>query len=268
MFARALRLRPIVATTSAAAVAASATLASSRTAESQGWFSSKPKVELHYFAVQGAAETIRYVMTLGDLEWTEAAWPVDFKKFQGPASLYLSDGPCPAFAAASADGTLAPNCGRAPVVIIDGKEALGQSKSIERYLARRLGIMGSNELEGAQIDAIGEHVRDLKDKYNKAKGVDKEKKEASVKEFFEKEMPAFFGKMEKALPPNAGPALVGSRLSYADVALYCFVVDYFSDKASPLAALAACPRLKASVEAVGKHPGVVKYRAARTNVAT
>ena len=153
-------------------------------------------------------------------------------------------------------------------MIIDGKESIGQSKTIERYLARRLGIMGSNEFEAAQIDAITEHVRDLKEKYNKAKNVDKEKKEASLQDFFKKEMPTFFGKMEKALPPNGGPALIGSSLSYADVTLYCFVVDFFTDKASPLAALDTCPRLKASVEAVGKHPSIVKYRQARTNVAT
>ena len=245
-----------------------ATTAAAGYSQCQGMFSSKPKVELNYFSVQGAAETIRYVMVLGDCEWTEAGWPVDFSKFKGPASLYLSDGPCPGFAAASADGALAKNLGRAPVVVVDGKESIGQSKAIERYLARRLGIMGASDFEAAQIDAITEHVRDLKDKYNKAKNVDKEKKEASVKEYFGKEMPEFFGKMEKALPAGVGPALVGSSLSYADVTLFCFVVDYFTDKGASLAALDACPRLKASVEAVGKHPGVVKYRAARTNMAT
>jgi hypothetical protein len=55
---------------------------------------------------------------------------------------------------------------------------------------------------------------------------------------------------------------------YADVTLYVFVVDYFTDKAAALKALEACPRLKASVEAVGAHPSIVKYRAARTNIAT
>jgi len=267
MFAsRMLRMRPV--TCSAAAAAAALAAHKGRDAECDAWFSSKPKVELSYFAAQGAAETLRYVMVLGGCEWTEAAWPVDFKKFSGPASLYNPDGPCPGFAAASSEGTLARNLGRAPVVVIDGKESIGQSKTIERYLARRLGIMGSTELEAALIDSVTEHVRDLKDKYSKAKGVDKEKKEESVKEYFGKEMPVFFAKMEKALPAGAGPALIGKSLSYADVTLYCFVVDFFTDKASPLAALDACPRLKASVEAVGKHPSIVKYRAARTNVAT
>jgi len=262
---RLLRLRPLVASSAAAAAAAAAL---TRDTENSGWFSSKPKVEMRYFAVQGAAETARYVMALGGCEWTETGWPIEFKKFSGPSSLYKSDGPCPEFAKASAAGLLAQNLGRAPVIVIDGKETIGQSKSMERYLARRLGVMGSNDFEAAQIDSITEHVRDLKEKYNKAKNVDKDKKEASIKDFFGKEMPEFFGKIEAALPATGGPALVGSALSYADVTLYCFVVDFFTDKAPPLAALAACPRLKASIDAVGKDPRIVKYRAARTNIAT
>ena len=45
--------------------------------------------------------------------------------------------------------------------------AFGQSKSIERYLARRVGLYGANELEAAQIDSFGEHLRDLKDLHGK-----------------------------------------------------------------------------------------------------
>lgn len=263
---RLLRARPL-AVASAAAATALATSRSNST-ENASWFSSRPDVTLNYFAVQGAAETIRYVMVIGDCTWNETGWPVDFKKFAGPDSLYKPDGPCPGFAEANANGVLDKNCGRAPVVVIDGKESIGQSKTIERYLARRLGVMGASEFEAAQIDGITEHIRDLKDKYNKAKNVEKDKKEASVKDYFTKEMPAFFAKIEKSLPPATGAPLVGKRLSYADVTLYCFVVDFFTDKAPPLAALDACPRLKASIDAVGSHPGVVKYRAARTNVST
>ena len=150
MFARLLRLRPLVATSAAATAVAATTLAANhRRAENAGLFSSKPKVELQYFAVQGAAETLRYVMVLGGCEWTEAAWPLDFKKFTGPASISLPDGPCPQFAAAKAEGALDRNLGRAPIVIIDSKEVIGQSKTIERYLARRLGVDAPRLLRAA-----------------------------------------------------------------------------------------------------------------------
>ena len=44
-------------------------------------FSSKPKVHLRYFGIDGVAQTIRHVMALGNLEWTEDSWPIDFSKF-------------------------------------------------------------------------------------------------------------------------------------------------------------------------------------------
>ena len=48
---------------------------------------------------------------------------------------------------------------------------VGQSKAIERYLARELGLMGSNALEAAQVDQLGETVRDIKDAYQKARNI-------------------------------------------------------------------------------------------------
>ena len=48
---------------------------------------------------------------------------------------------------------------------VDGTTAeIGQSKAIERYIARRYGLLGANEIEAAQIDAITEHIRDAKEK--------------------------------------------------------------------------------------------------------
>ena len=183
---RLLRSRPLVAA-AASAAAATATAAATRPAESASWFSSKPKVELKYFKIAGVAETIRMVMALGECEWTESAWPIDFSKFppSGPSPEYVAVA-APKFAEAKAAGELVANCGRAPVVVIDGKDTIGQSKTIERYLARRLGVMGSSEIEAAQIDMITEHVRDIKDKYQKAKA-DKDQKA----EYFAKTLPTF-----------------------------------------------------------------------------
>jgi len=263
MLARLVRARPLVAATGCAAAAAAATITADRRAQS---ISSKPEVHLKYFNVQGAAEPIRYVMALGGLEWTETAWPVDFKKFSGPASLHKLDGPCPKFAEATASGELDVNLGRVPILVIDGKHELGQSKAIERYLARRLGLLGASEIEAAQIDGIGETVRDIKDKYQKSK-TDKDTKA----KFFAEEMPELMQKLEKAVvaqSPGAGPALIGKDLSYADLAVYVFVTDFFSDKAAAAASMEQCPRLLSSVKAIGEHPAIAKYRAARTTQAT
>ena len=93
-------------------------------------------------------------MALGGMTWTESGYPVDFSKFKHGIEVAA-----PAFAAAKRSGELSTNLGRAPVVLIDGHLELGQSKTIERYLARRLGLMGANEMEAAQIDMFTEHIR-------------------------------------------------------------------------------------------------------------
>lgn len=256
--------RPLAASAAVATAAATLTTASSDT-QNAGFFSSAPKIHLKYFSVQGAAETIRYTMALAGAEWTETDWAVDFKKFSGPASLPVA---CPPYAAAKDAGELDANLGRVPVIVIDGKHEIGQSKTIERFLAKKLGVMGSGEIEAAMIDMFTEHIRDVKDGYQKAKG--KTDKEAAVKEYFDKTMPEFMGKLEKSLPgaANSSGALVGKSLSLADVTLYVFIKDFFDNKAGALASIDTCPRLKASIEATGKHPNIVKYLKKRTAIAT
>lgn len=60
-----------------------------------------------------------------------------------------------------AKGVLAPNLNRAPILYYKG-QPISQSKTIERFVARKLGFMGADEIEEAQIDAITEHIRDVK----------------------------------------------------------------------------------------------------------
>jgi hypothetical protein len=59
-------------------------------------------------------------------------------------------------------GKLAANMHRAPVLIV-GDAVIGQSKSIERYLAKRANFFGNNATEEALIDMLAEHIRDIKE---------------------------------------------------------------------------------------------------------
>jgi len=253
------RARPLLAAT-ATGVGATA-LSYSSTADCASWFSSKPKVHLKYFGLEGVAETIRHVMALGGLEWTEDAWAIDFSKLDMKDTTRTIPIASPGFAAAKGAGELDVNMGRAPVIFVDGKLEIGQSKTIERYLARRLGLLGKDEGEAAQIDAVTEHIRDIKDKYQKAKA-DKEEKA----KFFSEVMPDFMQKMDVAVgkvSPKGGPALIGSSLSLADVTLFVFIKDFFDDKDLAAASIGKCPRLTASIKATGENPGVVAYREKR-----
>jgi hypothetical protein len=64
------------------------------------------------------------------------------------------------------------NMDRAPVLLYTEAgttTTIGQSKAIERFVARKLGLYGSNEIESALIDIICEHIRDIKQKYSDVK---------------------------------------------------------------------------------------------------
>merc|ERR1712060_332658 len=116
----------------------------------------------------------------------------------------------PEFDAAKAAGELDASGGKVPLLTVDGAK-IGQSKAIERYLAKALGLGGSSDAEFAQIDAVAETVRDIKDAYQKAKG-DPETKE----KFFNEDMPNALGALEKSLPAQAAgsPFVIGSSISY------------------------------------------------------
>jgi len=64
-----------------------------------------------------------------------------------------------------------------PELTVNGKEHVPQSKAIERFLARRFGLYGSNEYEAALIDGYGEQIRDILLAYNQARSDEEKKKE-------------------------------------------------------------------------------------------
>ena len=222
--------------------------------------SEKIDVHIRYFDVEGVAEVIRHLMALSSNPWTEEKWGIDMKKLPDVAAA------SPGFAAARDSGNLDQNLGRAPVVLVTegGKKLeLGQSKAIERFLARRFGLLGEDEHEAAQIDAITEHIRDIKDKYQKAKVNPQDKAH-----FFDEVFPGFMEKVDMAIRDigggsGGGPALVGRYLSLADVVLFVMVRDFFDDKAAVEKTIKRCPRLQRSVEEVDAHPGIASYRAGK-----
>ena len=57
-------------------------------------------------------------------------------------------------------------------------------------------MMGSNDIESAQIDCVTEHIRDIKDKYNKVKGTtDATEKETQLAKWFDTEFAEWLEKV-------------------------------------------------------------------------
>jgi len=203
--------------------------------------------KLIYFDGRGTAERIRMLFKIARTDFEDVRLNRDsLKQMQG-------------------DGTLACSMGKVPVLDVDGTK-IPQSKAIERYVAKQLGMMGASPVEEAQIDAVLEHQRDLRDAYKKVddmpSGDDKTEK---YKEFFAQTMPAFMSKVEAALSPSAGPFLVGSTVTVADVAWYQFLLDYLDgggwegEKEAVAEVLSKMPRIKCSVYAVLAIPEIAAW---------
>ena len=110
------------------------------------------KLQLKYFDIRGAAETCRVILALGQEDYDDARYIIDPATFQSPE-----------FVEAKENGDLKMNLNRAPVLLTPDGQTIGQSKAIERYLARRCGLMGRTPEDDAIIDCIAEHCRDVKD---------------------------------------------------------------------------------------------------------
>lgn len=169
----------------------------------------------------------------------------------------------PEFTAMKGTSECAPNMGRVPILHVDGA-AIGQSKSIERFVAKRCHMMGATEIEAAQIDCITEHVRDIKDKYQKVKSLPAADKEAGLKKWFATDLGDHLVLLEKSLPATRTDGhAVGSAVSYADVAIWSFLVDYFDEKSATATALEKCEGLKAIVTAVSELGNMKAWLAVR-----
>mmetsp|Transcript_26138 Transcript_26138/g.80436 ORF Transcript_26138/g.80436 Transcript_26138/m.80436 type:complete len:197 (+) Transcript_26138:679-1269(+) len=182
-------------------------------------------------------EDFRYSFTFGT--------PGDFSTVQRPE-----------FDAAKAAGDLDAGLGRLPILEYNGAK-IGQSKTIERFVAGETGMNGDGPVEAALVDAMCENIRDVKDMYQKAKTADDTKAE-----YFATKMPEFMAKVEKTCQ-NTGCWLVGSKVSLADAAMYVFIKEFFDNKEGAWAALKECPKIRAAVEAFGALPEVTAWAAAR-----
>lgn len=131
---------------------------------------------------------------------------------------------------------------------------IGQSKTIERFVAKKTGFYGSNEIEEALIDMICEHIRDIKTKYSDAKSNKSGDELVAAKNaFVTVDLPEWMSKLEFCVGKDGFS--VGSKLSLADVSIYLLLNEFFDDKSAAVASIASCPGLtsiSAGVAIAGK----------------
>lgn len=215
-------------------------------------------LELKYFDARGAAETSRIIFALAGEEYKDTRYEIT------PGTM-----DAPEFKKAKEGGDLDMNLARAPILISDETSIIGQSKSIERFLAKKFNLMGSNDIEHAQIDCVAEHCRDVKDAQGR-KGFsffnsDKsdEEKAAAREEWFAKDMPTMLEKMEKAIQLTSGEKgySVGKTNSYADVCIFSLLKDCTmqADSEDTLKAAEKCEGLLAIANRIASDENVAKW---------
>jgi len=191
------------------------------------------KYRLTYFDIRGLAETSRILFFLAGEEYYDHRYPIKIgETFEKPEYDHDRD-----------EGLFTVGMDRIPILSVDDNFQLGQSKVIERYLAKNFGFMGENAEQEAYIDMICEHVRDIKQKHSDAKAKNR------TLEFLEEDLPVWLEKLDKLVEGDTYS--VGNNISLADVVIFGFFHDYFDDKKYIEKASVGCPNLAGISEFVG-----------------
>lgn len=169
------------------------------------------------------------------------------------------------------EGHFDANLGRLPLLQVltpDAKAAvatLGQSHSMNRFLAQRHGVYGQEILETAQIDSFYESVREVRSTYLQSKSGN------NRLQWLDSELPLWCQRLEQSLPSTmlhpTEPWLIGQHASLADIALYSLLgtstgittgslVSGFDDFDPKEAYHTTCPRLKDAIQALADNENV------------
>jgi len=195
-----------------------------------------PQLKLIYLNVRGLGELPRLVMHYADVEFEDMR--LDREQWMEMKSRTPF--------------------GQVPVLEVDGVQ-LAQSQAISRYLARRHGLAGKDDMEQAFADMHVDHIKDMmiagRHSYT-------EKDPEKQKEYNAKYLTDVLGptikKLEETLAKNGSGCLIGSDITWADLAYYNFFT-YSMDKMADL--MKDAPLLKALIERIGNNPNIKKYKA-------
>ena len=194
-----------------------------------------PTYKLTYFDARGSAEVIRLIFAQAGVEYednrlTSEEW-AEFK----PQAPY----------------------GVMPVLEVDGKKVAG-SVPIARYLAKRFGMAGEDDMTALILDGAVDAVKDLVQKFGATFKEKDEKKAALKKDLTENVIPRVLGGLEKLVAANncVEGWFYGPKVSYADF-YFSHFVTYLLAQAPDL--LDKYPALKKLNESVTTLPNIAKW---------
>ena len=214
-------------------------------------------MKLVYFNARGLAETSRMLLAVANITYTDYRYPLEIidwsthniKKDEFDADKLL--------------GNFTKSLNKLPYLEIDG-EIIPQSKTIERYLARRFNMMGKNDIQAAQIDSICEYIRDFKTEYQKTRALSGEEKEAGMNKWFTETLPTHLKNLD-VIVGNTNS--VGNSLTLADISLYSFLTQFFDNVEGTKAALETTTNLKSVVAHVDSLDSIQAWLKSRPETA-
>lgn len=210
---------------------------------------------LTYFDARGLCEVTRYLFAITGTPYTDTRLPLSFKVPGDFSTIVKAE-----FDAAKAEGQFRAGMDRVPVLEVDGTR-LAQSKTIERFVAKRVGCFGANDVEAAQIDLVTEHVRDIKQAYQKVRGLADEAERATATEaWFATELGGFSRKLEGAVALSVAHH---EKVNLAHVTLYYFYHFFFDRAAEARQGLENCPAIAAACAKVAALPRVQAWERER-----
>jgi len=222
---------------------------------------SAAEYRLIYFNGRGLAEIPRMIFTIAKVDYVDERY--SFRR-DPDGTVHR-----PEWEANKDNAQLFPFA-KMPVLVTRDGTSIPQSRAIERFLARKFGLFGGNELEGALIDSVLEQLTDLRKAYQEAKW--KKDEGVALKSFFDKDFLPFLTFFENWLnrrPSGASstPFFVGDKFSLADLSIYylLWVLENGNEleRQGVADALKHTPKLQLVKDTVAKIPELASYVAKR-----
>ncbi|KAJ3663472.1 hypothetical protein Zmor_007731 [Zophobas morio] len=193
-----------------------------------------PTYKLTYFDFCGLGEPCRFILSYGRIEFEDfrIKWE-DWPQWRERTPF-----------------------GLLPLLEHNGKQ-VNQSKAIARYLAKKVKLVGDDDWENLEIDAIVDTLDDLRQKVVTIFfEQDETKKEVLRQTVIKEHCPYYYSRLEKVVQKNGGH-LALNRLTWAD--LYFAAISPLFDALSGNNNLSDYPNLTVLKERVNAIPAIKKW---------
>jgi glutathione S-transferase len=204
---------------------------------------------LSYFSSRGRAEIIRLVCAEASVAYTERH-----------LGIYHPVNKMPEFEAFKATGVLP--FGAVPLWEEPDGFRLAQTDAIVRHLARTHSLYGRSAREAARCDMIFAGIDDLRVEIRKLVLVEESQRSALREELGGRTIPRWLAHFEALLDANGTETIVGSDISFPDVALFLLFETLRDNNFGE--AYARCPRLTEHAARMAARPGLARYIASPT----